>query len=136
MKCMRRMANHTWQDYRTNEFILSEFKIRPVVKKIQTYRNKWIQTIRRMDRDRQTATIKYEWEKIRRTKHEKIFRLVTKTEQVTRPKILQEIRRRRRRRRRPWCWCWWNLPFERACNSEWLPRQSCLNLQVQNHCEW
>jgi hypothetical protein len=26
--------------------------------------------------------------------------------------------------------------YEHVCNSEWLPRHSCLNLQIQKHCEW
>jgi len=39
------------------EDILSELKNNPVSKKIQNYRNKWIQHVRRMDRDRQAATI-------------------------------------------------------------------------------
>ena len=25
---------------------------------------------------------------------------------------------------------------EHVSNSELLPRHSCLNLQIQNHCEW
>jgi hypothetical protein len=37
------MAKHTWQDHETNDDILSELKINPAVKKIQNYRNKWIQ---------------------------------------------------------------------------------------------
>ena len=57
MKFMSRTAKYTWQDYETNEDILSELKINPVVKKIQNRRNKWIQHVRYMDRDRQTATL-------------------------------------------------------------------------------
>jgi hypothetical protein len=45
-KFMRRRAKYTWQDYETNEDILSELKINPVVKKIQNHRNKWIQHVR------------------------------------------------------------------------------------------
>jgi hypothetical protein len=45
MKFMRRMANYTWKDYKANKDILSELKINPVVKKIENYRNKWIQYI-------------------------------------------------------------------------------------------
>jgi hypothetical protein len=52
MKFMRREAKYTGQDYKANEDILSELKINPVVKKIQNYINKWIQHVRRMDRDR------------------------------------------------------------------------------------
>jgi len=51
---MRRMAKYIWQDYKTNEYILSELKINPVVKK--KIRRKWIKHVLRMDRDRQTAT--------------------------------------------------------------------------------
>ena len=35
MKLMGRMAKYTWQDNKTNEDILSELKINPVVNKIQ-----------------------------------------------------------------------------------------------------
>ena len=52
MKFTRTKAKHTWQDHETNEDILSEFKINPVVKKIQNYRNKWIQYVWWRDRDR------------------------------------------------------------------------------------
>jgi len=52
MKFMRRTAKYTWQDYKTNEDILSELKIHPVEKKIQNYRNKWIQHVWQMDRYR------------------------------------------------------------------------------------
>jgi len=59
MKCMRRMAKCTWQDYRTNEDILSELKIIQVTEKIPNYRNKWIQHIRRKERNRQTHTLNF-----------------------------------------------------------------------------
>ena len=36
------MAQYARQDYETNEDIVSELKISPVVKKIQNYRTKWI----------------------------------------------------------------------------------------------
>ena len=51
MKFMSRTVKYTWQDYKTNDDILSGLKINPVMKKIQNYRNKWIR-VRRMDRDR------------------------------------------------------------------------------------
>jgi hypothetical protein len=57
MKLMRRMVIYKWQDYKTKEDILSELKINPVVKTIQNYRNKWIQHVRRMERDRLTHLI-------------------------------------------------------------------------------
>jgi len=51
-KFMRRTAKYTCQDFETNEDILSELKINPVVKKIKNYRNKCIQHVRRMDQYR------------------------------------------------------------------------------------
>jgi tRNA/tmRNA/rRNA uracil-C5-methylase (TrmA/RlmC/RlmD family) len=45
-------AKYMWQDYKTNEDILSELKINPVEKKLQNYRNKWILHVWQMDRDR------------------------------------------------------------------------------------
>jgi len=38
IKYMTRTAKYTWQDYKTNEDILSELKINPAVMKIQNYR--------------------------------------------------------------------------------------------------
>ena len=49
---MRRRANYTWQNYKTNEGIVSELKINPGVQKIQNHVNKWIQNVQRMDRER------------------------------------------------------------------------------------
>jgi hypothetical protein len=43
-KCLRGTAQSTWKDYKTNGYILSALKINPVVKKIQNYRNEWIET--------------------------------------------------------------------------------------------
>jgi len=43
MNFMRKMKNTLVKNYRTNEDILSELKINPVVKEIQNYTNKWIQ---------------------------------------------------------------------------------------------
>ena len=51
MKFMR-TAKYAWQDYKTKEDILSELKINPDEKKIQNYKNKWIQHAWQMDRDR------------------------------------------------------------------------------------
>jgi hypothetical protein len=94
MKFMRRTAKYKWQDYKTNDDILSALTINPVVKKIQNYRNQWIQHVRRMDR-RQTATLNYEistvWETKPKTTPQKTSGLILGTEQVTRPKTLQTI---------------------------------------------
>ena len=95
MKFMRRTAKYTWQDYKTNDDILSAFTTNPVVKKIQNYRNQWIQHVRRTDRDRQTATLNYEiftmWETKPKTTPKKTSGLLVGPEQVTRPKTLQAI---------------------------------------------
>ena len=68
---MRRTVKYTWQDYKTYDDVLSEREINPVVKKIQSHKNKWIQHVRQTDRDRQTATLNYEiptmWEMKPRT---------------------------------------------------------------------
>ena len=58
MKFVKIKAKYTLQDYRTNEAMLSEHKINPVVKKIQNDGNKLIQYVRRMDR--LTATLSNE----------------------------------------------------------------------------
>ena len=58
---MRRMSKYTRQDYKTNEDILSELKINPVVKKIQNYKYEWLQHVRRMYKDRPPPlNIKYQ----------------------------------------------------------------------------
>ena len=81
MKLMKRVTKHTWQDYKTTESILSKLKTNPVVKKIQNYGNKWIQHVRRMDGDRQTATLNCEvstvWETKPRTTPQKTSRQLT-----------------------------------------------------------
>jgi hypothetical protein len=35
MKCIRTMVKYTWQDYKTNADMSSEFEVHPFVKKIQ-----------------------------------------------------------------------------------------------------
>ena len=47
-----RTAKYTWQDHKTSEDILSELKINTVVKKIQNYRNEWVQHVWQLDGDR------------------------------------------------------------------------------------
>ena len=62
MKFMRGMAKYIQQDYKTNADILSELEINSVVKKIQNYRNKWIQHVWQMDGDRLTYLLTYSME--------------------------------------------------------------------------
>ena len=94
MKFMGRMAQYTWQDYKTNDDILSELKIKRGVKEIQNYSNEWVH-VRRMDRDRQTATLNYEMsttcEKKPKATPQKTPRWLMGPEKVTRPKSLQGI---------------------------------------------
>jgi hypothetical protein len=63
---VRRTSKYTCQDYKTYEDILSELKINPVVKKIQNYGYRWLQHVRRMDRE--TTTLNYEISTMRVTK--------------------------------------------------------------------
>jgi hypothetical protein len=52
MKFMRKTAKYTWQDHKRNQDITEELKIQQVMEKINNYKNKWIQHVRRMDRAR------------------------------------------------------------------------------------
>jgi len=48
MKYMRRKAEYTWTDYKTNTGIAKELNTTPVLDKIQEYRTNWLQHINRM----------------------------------------------------------------------------------------
>jgi len=52
MKLIRTRAKYPRKGYKTNEHILLALDINPVVTKIENYRNKLLQRVRRMDRDR------------------------------------------------------------------------------------
>jgi hypothetical protein len=52
IKFMIKRTKRTWQNYKTNVNILSEFKINTDVKKTQNSTNKWIHNVRRMDIER------------------------------------------------------------------------------------
>jgi hypothetical protein len=58
MKFMRGTTKYTRQDYKTNEDILVELEINPVVEKIKNYINKWVQCS--ANGHRHTATLCYE----------------------------------------------------------------------------
>jgi len=51
MKYMRRTAEYTWTDYKTNSHIAKEFEITPVLDKLLEYKRNWIH-VNRMPRDR------------------------------------------------------------------------------------
>ena len=88
-----RTAKYVCQDYKTNEDTIWELKIKPDVKKIQNYRNKWIQHVWWMNRQR--TTLSYEisttWETKSRMTPQKTSQLLMVLEKVMRPKSLQAI---------------------------------------------
>ena len=87
-------AKYTWQDYESNEDILSELKINSLVKE-NAKEQKYMDTACSANGQRQTAILNYElstmWETKRRTTPLKTFRLLMGPELVTRPKTLQAI---------------------------------------------
>ena len=97
MRLMRRTARYTWQGYKTDEDILSGLEINPVVEKIWRHRNKWIQHVRRQDRDRQTdrqtATLNCDMSTALETRPrmtlQKTSRLLMGAELVMRPTTMQ-----------------------------------------------
>jgi hypothetical protein len=58
MKYMRRTAEYTWTDHKTNTEIAKELNITPVLDKIQDYKRNWIQHVNRMPRNRLPTMIK------------------------------------------------------------------------------
>jgi len=58
MKCMRRTAEYTWTDYKTNAQIAKELKITPIVDKLLEYKRSWIQRVNRMPRNRLPRVMK------------------------------------------------------------------------------
>jgi len=48
MKYMRKTAEYTWTDYKTNTEIAKELNITSVLDKIQEYRRNWLQHVNRM----------------------------------------------------------------------------------------
>jgi len=59
MKYMRRRAGYTWTDYKTNEQIVKELKITPILDKLLEYKRNWIQHINRMPLNRLPRAMKY-----------------------------------------------------------------------------
>jgi hypothetical protein len=60
MKYMRNMAKYTWQDYRTNEDILSELKINPAVKKRKITEVNGVATCSATGQRQTTTNMKYQ----------------------------------------------------------------------------
>jgi hypothetical protein len=59
MKYMRRTAGYTWTDYRTNTQITKELKITPILDKLLEYKRNWIQSVKRMPRNRLPRVMKH-----------------------------------------------------------------------------
>jgi hypothetical protein len=49
MKFLRKTTQYTQHDHKRNQHILKEVKTEPIRDKINNYKNKWIQHVRRMD---------------------------------------------------------------------------------------
>ena len=59
MKYMRRTAEYTWTDYKTNTQITKELKVTPVLDKLLAYKRNWIQHVNRMPRNRLPRVMKH-----------------------------------------------------------------------------
>jgi hypothetical protein len=93
MKFIRTVAKYTWQDYKTNADMSSEFKLHPFVKKIQiTELNGYNMLGECTETD---YTLNYEisimWETKPRMTPQKISQLFMGPEQVVRSKTLRAI---------------------------------------------
>jgi hypothetical protein len=49
---MRRTAEYTWTDYKSNTQITKELKITPILDKLLEYKRNWIQHVNRMPRNK------------------------------------------------------------------------------------
>jgi hypothetical protein len=52
MKFLRKTAQYTLYDHKKNQDIIKELNTHSIIEKINKYKNKWIQHVRRMDRSR------------------------------------------------------------------------------------
>jgi len=58
-KYMRRTAEYTWTDYKTNEQIAKELKITPTLGKLLEYKRSCLQHVNRMPRNRLPRVMKH-----------------------------------------------------------------------------
>jgi hypothetical protein len=56
---MRRRAEYTRKDYKTNRLIAKELKITPILDKLLEYKSNWIQHVTRIPRNRLTRIMKH-----------------------------------------------------------------------------
>jgi hypothetical protein len=59
MKYMRKAAEYTWIDYKSNTEIARELNINPGLEKVQDYRRNGIQHVNRMPHNRLLRIVKY-----------------------------------------------------------------------------
>jgi hypothetical protein len=59
MKYIRRTAEYTWTDYKTNKQIAEELKVTPILDKLLEYKRNWIQRVNRMHRNRLPRVMKH-----------------------------------------------------------------------------
>jgi hypothetical protein len=59
MKLMRKAAEHTWADYKTNTETAKEPNITPVLYKIPEQRKNWLQNMNRMPCNRSPRILNY-----------------------------------------------------------------------------
>jgi len=59
MKYMRRTAEYTWTDYKTNTQITKDLKITPILDKLLQYKRNWIQHVNRMLHNRLPRVMKH-----------------------------------------------------------------------------
>jgi hypothetical protein len=59
IKYMRRTAEYTWTDYKTNAQIAKELKITPILNKLLEYKRNWIQHVNRMPHNRLPRIMKH-----------------------------------------------------------------------------
>jgi len=76
MTYMRRTAEYTWTDHKTNTQIAKEFKITAILDKLQEYKRNWIHHVNRMPRNRLPRVMKQYFPSGRRNNGRPLKRLV------------------------------------------------------------
>ena len=76
MKYMRRTVGYIWTDYKTNEHIAKELKIKPIIDKLLGYNRNWIQHVNRMPRNRLPRVMKHYYPTGRRNHGRPLKRLL------------------------------------------------------------
>ena len=76
MTYMRRTAEYTWTDHKTNTQIAKEFKITAILDKLQEYKRNWIHHVNRMPRNRLPMVMKQYFPSGRRNNGRPLKRLV------------------------------------------------------------